>query len=414
MKSFRTPLLLALTAAASFLRADTIELDDVEDQDIRALREWIDTKRQISLKEVGGDLSLSGEVRTEFQSTWEEVDGKNQFQRDSGKPARGFDIEFNLMLDYRTERTWASVKVEFDDSAGVFSGTSDKIALERAYWGVRVVEMDALTFDIEIGRRSMSSIFDSRVQYGSNFDGIVLRYDHSFEKVGDFYIHAGPFVINENRDQFGYVGEAGLLSIAGTGFYLKFSCIDWATKKYPDHIINERFDFINTQLTAGYRFKVESIEKIGLFYSGFVWNWKAKPRAITDYQRENWALYAGFSMGQLLKQWDWAFDANYQVVGAQSVPDFDSSGIGIGITSKNGFYVTDLFSLGTSSKPAIPNTVDTAGGNVNFQGFVITFDLLLTSKLDMQQRYVQTWRLNDKIGPSRSFAQYELEFIYSW
>jgi len=414
MNPFRSFLFLTLISAAPLAVADTIEFDDSEDTDIRALKEWIDTKRQISLKEVGGDLSLSGEVRTEFQATWEEKDGQNQFVRDKGKPARGFDIEFNLMLDYRTERTWASVKLEFDDSAGVFSGSFNNISLERAYWGARAVDGDDLTFDIEVGRRSMSSIFDSRVQFGSIFDGILLRYNHAFEKVGDFYIHAGPFVVNENRDHFGYIGELGLLNIAGTGFYTKLSFIDWATKTYPSKLVTRRFDFINSQLTAGYRFKVQSIKKIGIIYSGFVWNWKAKRRKITNQQRENWAVYAGMSMGQLLKQWDWAFDLNYQAVGAQAVPDFDAAGLGMGITSKNGFLVQNVSALGDYENKPTPNTINTAGGNVNFHGFAISFDLLLTDKLDMQQRYVHTWRLNNQIGPDRSFAQYELEFIYSW
>src|SRR3990167_5475664 len=105
------------------LHAATIETGrDLEDTDIRALREWIDTKRQISLKEIGGDLSISGEVRTEFQSAWETRNGVRQRGSREGdlSPARGFDIEFNLMFDYRTERTWTAVKIEFDNDAGVF------------------------------------------------------------------------------------------------------------------------------------------------------------------------------------------------------------------------------------------------------------------------------------------------------
>jgi len=67
---------LALVALSSAAFAATIETGrNVEDQDIRALKEWIDTKRQVSLKEIGGDLSISGEVRTEYQRTHEVRNG---------------------------------------------------------------------------------------------------------------------------------------------------------------------------------------------------------------------------------------------------------------------------------------------------------------------------------------------------
>lgn len=384
---------------------------DLEDQDIRALKEWIQTKRQVSLKEIGGDLSISGEVRTEFQSAWETRNGKSQ--RGSGPlqlPGRGFDIEVNIMLDYRTDRAWASVKLEFDDDMGIFSGTLDKIALERAYFGVRPVSQDALTFDVELGRRPMSNVFDSRVQYGSFFDGLLLRYDQAFEKVGDFYARLGAFIINDRKDHFGYVGELGLLNIAGTGFYTKFSLIDWDTKTYSENFVNDRFRFLNTQGILGYRFRVESIKKIGIVYSGFLWNWAAKQLEVSDEKKAPWAFYVGMSMGQLLKQWDWAFDVNYQIVLAQALPDFDASGIGLGNADRSGFYTRRIRTLDGGG----PSTRATAAGTTNYRGFSIQLDVLLTNNLDLQQSYVQSITYDSDIGPFRRYKQYELEFIYSW
>lgn len=407
-----TPL-IAISSLFSFSAfADTVDAaQDLDDQDIRALKEWIDTKRQISLKEIGGDLSISGEVRTEFQSAWETRNGEDQRGTGTGKrPGRGYDIEVNIMLDYRTDRTWAAVKLEFDNDAGVFNGTFNKLTLERAYWGVRAISEDDYTFDIEVGRRFLGNVFDSRVQFASLFDGILFRYNQAFENVGDFYLHAGPFIINERKDHYGYVGELGLLNIAGTGFYTKFSLIDWDTKTYSEPFVNDRFRFLNTQLTLGYRFRIERLKKIGLVYSAFLWNWAAKKLEITDYKRVPWAAYAGVSIGQLLKQWDWAFDLNYQLVSAQSVPDFDVSGIGIGNSNRSGFYTV----FNSPIDGGGPSTNKTAGGQTNYHGLQFRFDLLLTDKLDMQQSYVQAFTLDKDIGPDRRFFQYELEFIYSW
>nr|NGX39210.1 hypothetical protein [Chlamydiota bacterium] len=377
----------SILGLSSIAHADTIEAGrDIEDHDIRALREWVETKRQVSLKEIGGDLSLSGEVRTEFQSSWENKNGKSQRGSDLSKklPARGFDVEVNLMFDYRTDQTWASVKIEFDDDAGIFSGSLDSLALERAYWGVRAIDADDYTFDIEVGRRSMTSIFDSRIQFGSFFDGILFRYDLATESIGDFYLRAGPFVVNDRRDHFGYVGELGLLNIKGTGFYAKGSFIAWHTKRYPKSFVRNRFRFLNGQGILGYRFKVA--KKIGIFYSAFLWNFAARKITLTDHKRANWATYVGVSVGQLLKQWDLAFDINYQAVSGQAIPDFDASGIGLGNADRSGFYTKKIKTI----KGDGPSTRKTAAGTTNYRGFSITLDFLLTDKLDMQQNYVQS------------------------
>lgn len=393
--------------------ADTVEAGrDLEDQDIQALRDWVNTKRQVSLKEIGGDLSISGEVRTEFQSNWEYRNGKAQRGpgSETGRPAQGFDIEVNLMLDYRTERTWASIKIEFDNDAGIFNGSLGNIALERAYWGVRLIDNDMVSFDIEAGRRKMSNVFDSKVQFGSFFDGALLRYDQSIDKVGDIYLHTGAFIINEQRNQFGYIGEFGFLNIWNTGIYTKYSLTDWDTKDYSKKFINDRFEFIVSQLIFGYRAMLKSIDKLLLIYSAALCNHAAKQHQVSDHKRVNWGGYFGFSMGQLRKQWDWALDANYQVIGAQVIPDFDASGIGLGNANRSGFYTKNI----TPIEGGGPSFRTTAGGTTNYRGFALTFDLLLTDKLDMQQSYQQSITLDHNIGPFRRYKQYEIEFIYTW
>ncbi|HSX04273.1 MAG TPA: hypothetical protein VLG76_06045 [Rhabdochlamydiaceae bacterium] len=411
--NYRTLLLSSALVLSQIAFADTVESGrDLEDQDIQALRDWVNTKRQVSLKEIGGDLSISGEVRTEFQTTSEKRNGKPQRGRSSetGRPAQGFDIEVNLMLDYRTERTWSSIKIEFDNDAGVFNGSLDHLALERAYWGVRFIDGEKYNIDIEVGRRKMLTIFDSKVEFGSFYDGIIIRYDQAFEGVGDFYIRTGPFVVNEQVNHFGYAGEIALLNIASTGFYTKYSIIDWDTKHYSKRFVTDRFNFLVSQLIVGYRMLIQCVNKPLLIYSAVLYNHAADRLAISDYKRANWGGYIGVSVGQLRKQWDWAFDFNYQVLQAQTVPDFDCSGISLGNANKSGFYTKNIQPIDGGG----PSTPPSAGGTTNYRGFSITFDLLLTDKLDMQQIYQQAITLDGDIGPFRRFKQYEIEFIYSW
>src|SRR3989339_2125906 len=85
---------------------DTIDREnDGQDIDVAAVREWMNTKRQVSIKEIGGNLSLSGEVRTEFQKTGETNDGIKQRGSGTKYPSSTFDVAVNIMLDYRNDRT---------------------------------------------------------------------------------------------------------------------------------------------------------------------------------------------------------------------------------------------------------------------------------------------------------------------
>jgi len=414
------------------LAADTDEPGtDVSDHDIQALREWIYTKRQVTVAEKGGALSISGEVRTEFQKTVESKNGVAQRSERSGvftsdgldrTSTSGFDIEVNLMLDYRTDRTWAAVKLEFDNAAGVFGGTLNKIKLERAFLGTRVIEADTYTLDFLFGRSRMSSLFDSKVEFGSFFDGILSRYDLGLESIGDLYAHVGAFVVDERHNHYAYVGEFGMLNIASTGLYTKLSLIDWDTKHYSnrrtiekngvqltvDRVDNERFDFVVGQWILGYKFYPSVLKKTTLVYLAGLYNFAAKRLPITNERKANTGGYLGFTIGELRKQGDWSFDANYQVLAAQRVPDFDTNGIGLGNAAGSGFYTANPNGSGGL------NTRETAGGDVNYRGFALSLEYLITGNLNLFQMWQQAITLEDAIGPFCRFKQYEVELIYSF
>lgn len=406
MKSLARFSKVLLASAALFSRAN----GEISQEDIEALREFINTKRQVTVKEIGGSLSISGEVRTEFQAINETKCGVKQ--RGVGgavdSPSRAFDAEFNLLMDYRTDRTWAAVKIEYDNNLGTISGTFNRLRLERAYFGGRVVRGDTYIVDMELGRRDMGKIFDSKIEFGSNFDGFLFKYDQSFPRFGDAYIHGGPFIVNENRDQYAYVAEAGLLNIGGTGLYTKYSIIDWDTKHYSDPIQDLRFRYIVSQLLFAYRYVPSSIDKTVTYYAAALTNSSAEPLEITNNKKANWGGYVGFSIGQLRKQGDWSLDANYQVVGAQAVPDYDASGIGLGNASKGGFYTVNIDGTGAST------TRFNAAGNGNYRGYTVQLDVLLTDTILLSQNFLQSKTLDDEIGPFRRYKQYEIEFIYAF
>jgi len=385
---------------------------DVKDEDIQALRDWIGTKRMVTVREMGGQLSISGDVHAEFQSSTAVKNGIAQRGRGSSIPSNAYDVEFNLLIDYRTEDTWLSVRVRFDNDAGIVgesigTGTNNKIKIDRAYWGYRVIDLNHHAMDIDVGRKgSISSFFDSRIEFGSNFDGINFKDAYSVDDVGDLYYQLGIFIVNEKQAQFAYLGEAGILNIANTGFYTKYSLINWDTKTASR--IPARFHFIVSQWLVAYKWIPQRLDRPVVIYTAALYNHRARPLAITGYRRENWGGYLGFSIGSLKLSGDWALDANYQVLQAQCVPDFDVQGVGMGGVGNVSFYYTK------NGRSLILNSQELAEGNVNYRGFELTLQYLISNNLNLWQSWRQSITLDNDIGPHRKYKQYEIDLIYSF
>ena len=410
---FSSLVLFSSALGMSQLAADTVESapEQLDDLEVKAVREWINTKRQVSVKEVGGNLSISAEVSSEFQVTNEKVDGVRQRSPGGATDVfgRGMDIAYKLMFDYRTERTWLASKLKFKNRAGLFGGTADKIRLEKAFWGLRLLQKDALTLDIEMGRRSLGTVFDSKVEYNALFDGILFKYDQGFETVGNFYIHSGMFIIDQRKDHYGYVGELGLLDVANTGLYAKYSLIDWDTKHTNYcRLEQKKFDFLISHFLLGYRFIPKGLDKEVKVYAAGLYNHAADARTITDWSRAAWGAYTGFMIGKTRKKGDWSLEAIYEVVSAQALPYFDVGGVGIGNAANAGLY------FNTVDGKKVPTTRETAAGSTNWQVFTIIFNYLITDNLNIKQVWNQSSTLDHKIGPLRRYKQYEIDFIYAF
>jgi hypothetical protein len=388
------------------------EKRDPESDDMEALRRWIRDKRLVTVKEIGGDLSISGEVRTEFQDTSEVRNGIRQRGNGGAFPRAQYawDIEVNIMIDYRTDRTWAAIKLEFDDDMGQRSGTVNKIRLEKAYLGGRIVPGDTFTFDAELGRRYLFNVFDSRIEFASLFDGVLFRFNKAWPSIGDYYVNLGALLVDDKTNHYAYVCEMGGLRIANVGLNIKYSIIDWY-KPAANEINNLRYKYLVSQLLPSYQFYPAWIgKKMIKFYAAGLVNHLASGVPQTHGQRQNWAWYAGMSIGLVKKQFDWAIDFNYQWVQAQAVPEFDSNGIGRGNTAGVGFYTLNL-----DGNPASgATTAATAVGGGNFKGFEIEALYAFTDNLTVLQNFKYSNTLYKTIGPNLRYKQYELEFIYAF
>ncbi len=380
-----------------------------EDPDMDALKKWIREKRMVTVKEIGGDLALSGEVRVEMQASSEKKNGIRQ--RGSGgattKPTTAFDVEVNIMMDYRAPRTWASIKLEYDNDMGTVSGTTGRIALERAFWGGRIVDGETVTLDLEMGRRYLGTVFDSKIEFSSIFDGVLLKFSKASDAVGNFYINSGALIVNDYVYHFGYVSEMGLLNIANTGLFTKYSFIDWK-KHYSNVRKNLSFKFLISQLMFGYQREVPRIHKLVKFYVAGLLNSAAKKIDLTHYKKANYGWYIGCSIGQVRKTGDWALDVNYQQVAAQAVPDFDSGGIKRGNAANVGFYTMNRYGTGAAT------TVNNCVGGGNFKGAQAELLYAITGNLTLLNNFQISKNLDNSIGPKMRFFQYEIEFIYAF
>ena len=412
--------LLAFTQAAPYpfgknIAQGDIQFDEKVDQnndDMDALRRWLRDKRLVTVKEIGGDLSLSGEVRTEFQDTNERRNGVRQRGQDSatGKPQYAWDIEVNLMVDYRTDRTWAAIKLEFDNDMGLRSGVMNNIKLEKGYLGGRIIALDTFTVDAELGRRFLFNVFDSKVEFGPLYDGVLFRFSKAFPSVGDYYFNAGALLVDDKVNHYAYVAEMGGLRIANVGLNMKYSIIDWY-KPYANELNNLRFKFLISQFLTSYQMYPDWLGKrLIKFYAAGLTNHLAGGVVQTHGERQNWAWYTGVSIGLVKKKGDWAIDTNYQWVQAQAVPDFDRAGIGRGNAENVGFYTNDI-----NGNPASgATTAATAVGSGNYHGFEIEALYAFTDNLTVLQNFKCSWTLDKNIGPDLTYKQYELEFIYAF
>ena len=432
---FFTSILFGQSTIPSLAQGVDIEFDEKQQEiDMNALRRWLEDKRLTSLKELGSDLSISAEVRTECQCTNEKqkAQGSSTYIKQRGyeaatdKPDLAWDIEFNLMMDYHTDRTWAAVKVEFDNDMGIRSGTVNKVKLEKAYMGGRLIAGDTFTFDADIGRRYLSNAFDSKIEFGAVFDGSLFRLSKAFENIGDFYTNIGIFLVDDKFNHYGEVIEIGALKIGRTGFNTKYSLINWY-KPFTQAQLKKNFTAAYLASPAGqqnvpqpWRYLVNQFlvfyqvypewlgKRLFKLYAAGLINPMAQRIEQTGKTKQNVAWYAGVSMGLVKKAGDWAIDANYQWAQAQVAPNVDSSGIGLGNAQGQGFFTTNINGSGN------PTTQATAAGNFNYQGFSIDALYAFTDNITIQQQLAMTHTLNKHIGPYRKYKQYEIEFIYAF
>jgi hypothetical protein len=411
-------------------------------RDWEALQDFVNSKRTIPYAEKQDRLEISGDVRFEtthrtetamghalrgWPSTTKVTDRDLPLSQKTGVPIPKYTygVVLNLLVDYEQEEevTWAQLKIQYENSAGTEfnpnlchcpsnpsntspycdpqglygSGTCDQLCTKICYFGYNVWDRKEYDFlDLEIGRRQMNKIFDSRIQFKSRFDGILLNYSRLFKPDWKIYIEGGPFVIDFRAGHYGIVAEMGTLDFFESGVDLKYSIIDWMKHGENRCFVNNPRGarFVVSQWTAAYNFKKDNfvLHRKARIYGAFLTNFAAPRTIATFYKRQNIGWYIGFLVGDVKKKGDWSVDMNFQVVQAQAIPDPDVNGISRGNVLKQSF-------------------TETQNGRTNYKGWHFETLYAITDDLNLDVTYEFSNAYNGKIGGSHTYHKAEVDFI---
>lgn len=412
--------------ASGFVSVGDFGPQDEDTVDPRVLRDFIESRGLIECRNKEGKLTIAGDVRARWMCTAEKVDTETDKGTLKGS-VRGagtntahniFKSEVNLFLDYVAPRSWVSTKLRWSAFDGIDGGSSTRVDMDRAFIGFDVYNKCTEDFYIEVGRTKLDYLFESRVEFGSTFDGLHIYYTREFPKLGVFVIHGGPFIVDSFSSHYAWAIETGLTKWAGTGLGFKYSIIHWnrhsSTLNYGNlpgagnvYIEdNARYRFIVSQMLFGYERKIDWCKCKTLYvYAAVLANHVPINADITLNEKNNRAWYAGFTLGKLCKACDWSLDIMYQYVQALAVPEFDLSGIGHGNAANS--LLSDLINLG------IPNS-RRGQGFTNFKGWQFNLLYALTDTLSVRSKLEFSRPIRKSIGGDFKYTNFEMSVIYAF
>ncbi len=448
---------------------------DLNTRDDQSLREFVQSKENIDVKDKSKNLEISGDVRFEWRSIQEKGEilffdpssdsyasslsehfhtlrgGKHIDANGLPISTNDFDVEFNLKIKYTFKDAWAKAHIQFDNPAGIRgrnachgtfpifnkkgdkvtkkiprdsrwaikgSGEANFITLKRAFMGYNIYADGRHRLDIEIGRQKLDDIFNSEIAFTSRFDGVLLRFASNVEEVFDWYTTVGAFVIDERANHFGFVGEIGFLDICDTGLDVRYNIIDW--KKHGRNrcfILNPLgSEFVNSQISLTYTFtqSVGCQEFPVELYGGFLINHAAKKTKFTHRKKKNLGWYAGAYIGNVDKKGDWSLDIEYIGVQAQAVPEHD-----VGSVGRGNILDESLLDILTTSSDLSKSSSREIGfyprrGNTNFTGWKFEFLYAITDNFSVDMVYEFSNEEDKRIGGRHHYRDFEIEAVYAF
>lgn len=398
-------------------------LDTVNQKDLWAIRDWLKQKR-LALNSKGGDLAIAGDIRAEYRNVHEALGSLNLtggVDSPSGWSNNLYYIDFRLYLDYKADKTWASVKLDFDQSGGSFNGEANNIALNRANMGYHLFDDGMMRLDLLIGRQRAFDIYDSEIQFNSTLDGFTTTFGAALIGLGDFSLRGGGYIVDAGNNHPVWILQSALYDILDTGLYFEYAFADWH-KGTSEVIVNTangesinsnraKFDYFTNQFILGYHFP-ELLKMNTRLFGGLVWNAMANSNVVTVLSSgkihnnpKNIGGWVALQIGSVERAGDWAFQAQWQIVEPLALPDFDVSGIGTGNSTSSSLFGFNTF----SSAVNFPGN-----GNVNYNGWEIDLLYSITNELVIEARFQRAQEAVKNIGLPLNYTNFMLSFIYGF
>lgn len=406
-------------------------LDTVNQKDLWAVREWLRSKR-VAFNNKTGDFSIAGDVKTTWRNAHEHLGSVNIINGPSsasGWPNNMYTVDFRLYFDYKADKTWASVKLDFDEAAGLFGGQANNLALVRANMGYHLYDDCNMRFDVMVGRQRAYEIYDSQLQFNSTLDGFTGLFSMGLEGLADISIRGGGYIFNAVLSQPIWAIQAGLYDILDTGFYTEYAFTNWSKHTNGVNLTNniipapapiragsDRWAYRLNQFILGYMFNPEVFGREVKLFGGFLWNALARARAMQRLSNglvdssQNLGGWVALQIGSVQKAGDWALQAQWQVAQPYSVPDWDMAGMGRG----NGIDST-LFGVNQFTKVGRLGGLPVQGnGNAGYNGWELDGLYSVTNELVLEFRLQRALGSNGSIGFSSNYTNFRLAAIYGF
>ena len=426
-KGFVGALLLAcgVTGEASTLvNSMDSRLWSIEDLDA-----YLNSRGFVETRKRDGVLRLAGDVRARWIYAKEDLEQKQALAKPT-LPINRYRSEFNLYVDYTADNSWMTSKMNWVTIAGGESSAAG-LDINRAFLGYRFYKNPETQAEVfaEIGRSGLGDIFDSDVQFSSNFDGIHLYAARRISESLPYtlIVHGGPFVVNMAEKEYAWVVETVLNKLPGN-FVVKTSVIDWNTltaktndpadaSTAPQPKPNTKYDYLVWQWLVGkstampwFNGQTKNLYTYGAYLfnplAEIPENWKqaAKPATKVTSGKENHAWFVGCTLGGVRRAGDWSATVRYEYVEALAIPEIDVSGIGRGNQMK--FWFAQAIKQGLDPKEA--------NGFTNYKGVAYQFVMGLTDSVSFRAYAAYSKPANNNLGSEFTYRKYDLGLISSF
>lgn len=353
-----------------------------------------------------GIFQISGEVDTMWIYQSETIGSRQHRGGDSpeGLGANSFKTEVLVSFDYAKNNAFASMELDWFNLIGENNARVTQITLPRAFMAYSLFEWTSMDAIIYLGRRQLLEFYDSEIQFESIGTGATFSYGYGFPHDTNIAIDLGGYFVTPSTlsNRFVFIVEAGCYQILKSSFYIDYTFTEWGQFNFNGQYTrtHPQWQYMISQILLGYFLFQDNPTWAGKIVGGFLINTRAQKVKRTRYQKENLGWYVDLQIGKIKKQNDFAFEAMWQVVQAQTIPDFDLSGLGHGNAPG--------FSLFQTNNPAF------ALGAENYNSWILQFLYAISDNLTLRFEFDRALPYTRSFGPPFAYTLFQMASLYTF